>query len=181
MNAIFLILFVLSSLLILFRTPERFLPALLAGGQKAVTLSLSLLAVYCVWMGFMEVVKKCGLMQKLEKLLKPVIGALFTLPSDEAGEALAANLSANVLGLGGVATPFGIRAANLLSEREHAEKNHAMLLVLNATSLQLLPTTVITLRDSFGSAAAYDILLPSLIATLCSTLIGVLLVKVFVK
>lgn len=173
-------IFLLSSLLLLLFRPEAFLPALLEGGQKAVTLSLSLAAVYAVWMGLMQVLSDSGLSQKLEQALRPLVRKLFRAPSPAAGEALAANLSANLLGLGGVATPYGVRAAALLSG-ENSRHNHAMLLVLNATSLQLLPTTVIALRETYGSAAAYDILLPSLLATLLSTLLGVLFVKLFVK
>ena len=175
MNAIFAAVFLFSALLFLFADPEGFLPALLHGGEKAATLSLSLLCVYCVWLGFFKVMEESGLSNKLSRAFFPLAKRLFRSQDREAIYLASCNLSANFLGLPGAPTPLGIKAVEKFCA---AKNNYAadMLFVLNATSLQLLPTTVIALRLSFGSSAASDIFLPTLLATLLSTLLGALLV-----
>lgn len=156
--------------------PDCFLPALLSGGQKAATLSLSLLAAYCVWLGFFQVLADCGLAGKLSGALHPLSKRLFRSTDKEATFLATSNLTANLLGLPGAPTPLGIKAVERFCK---AGNYYAadMLFVLNATSLQLLPTTVIALRIAAGSVSAYDILLPTLLATLLSTVLGALLVR----
>ena len=156
MNAVFTLVFLASAMLCLVMNPDVFLDALLSGGQKTVTVSISLIAVYCVWFAFFNVLKESGLSEKLTRLFYPL-------------------LTANLLGLPGAPTPLGIKA----TEKFYAAKNRYaadMLFVLNATSLQLIPTTVIALRASHNSAAPADILPATLIATLFSTILGALLV-----
>ena len=175
MNVIFAVVFLLATALFLILNPDGFLSALLAGGQKAATLSLSLLAVYCVWLGFFKVMEKSGLAGKLSNAVYPLAKRLFRSEDREALYLASGNLSANFLGLPGAPTPLGIKAV----EKFCAAKNDYaadMLFVLNATSLQLLPTTVIALRLAAGSSAAADIFLPTLLATLVSTLLGAMLV-----
>ena len=176
MNAVFSLVFIASAALCLVLSPDAFLPALLKGGEKAVTLSVSLLAVYCVWLGFFKVLEASGLAQKLTKRLFPLSKRIFRSDDKDALFAATSNLTANLLGLPGAPTPLGIRATQKFCE---AKNDYAadMLFVLNATSLQLLPVTVIALRSSLGSAAPHDIILPTLIATLLSTLLGALLVR----
>lgn len=176
-NGIFAAVFLLSAVLFLIYDPNGFLPALLTGGEKAATLSLSLLAVYCVWLGFFKVLEKCGLAERLSRGVYPLAGKLFRSNDKEAVYLAGCNLSANFLGLPGAPTPLGIKATEKFCA---AGNDYAadMLFVLNATSLQLLPTTVIALRLSAGSAAPADIFLPTLLATLLSTLLGASLVWV---
>ena len=178
MNAIFALFFLIAAALFLVFDPDGFLPALLAGGQKAVTLSLSLLSAYCVWLGFFKVLEKSGLQAKLSRLFYPAARRLFRSDDKEALSLACGNLSANLLGLPGAPTPLGVKA----TEKFCAARNKYaadMLFVLNATSLQLLPTTVIALRLAAGSSAPADILLPTLIATLISTVTGAVLVRLF--
>ena len=175
MNVIFAVVFLLATALFLILNPDGFLSALLAGGQKAAALSLSLLAVYCVWLGFFKVMEKSGLAGKLSNAVYPLAKRLFRSEDREALYLASGNLSANFLGLPGAPTPLGIKAV----EKFCAAKNDYaadMLFVLNATSLQLLPTTVIALRLAAGSSTAADIFLPTLLATLVSTLLGAMLV-----
>ena len=175
MNGIFAAVFLLSAALFLLSDPDGFLSSLLAGGEKAAALSLSLLAVYCVWLGFFKVMEKSGLAGKLANGVYPLAKRLFRSNDKEAVYLAGCNLSANFLGLPGAPTPLVKKAV----EKFCAASNHYaadMLFVLNATSLQLLPTTVIALRTAAGSALAADIFLPTLIATLFSTLLGGLLV-----
>lgn len=176
-NAIFVLLFLLSGALLLVLQPDGFLPALLAGGQKAATLSLSLLAAYSVWLGFFKVLEKSGAAEALAKRVYPLARRLFRSQNTEAVRLATENLTANLLGLPGAPTPLGVRAARKFCE---AREDYAadMLLVLNATGLQIVPTTVVALRLSFSSASAFDIFLPTLLSTLFATLLGVLLLAV---
>ena len=176
MNAVFTLVFLASAALCLVLNPDEFLNSLLSGGQKAVTVSVSLIGVYCVWLAFFNVMKESGLQNKFTRLVYPLSKRIFRSNDQEALESATANLTANFLGLPGAPTPLGIKAV----EKFYQSKNRYaadMLFVLNATSLQLIPTTVIALRASFGSAAPADILLPTLIATTCSTALGALLVR----
>ncbi len=174
MNLIFAAVFLASALVFLFLRPDGFLAAMLTGAEKAATLSLSLLAVYCVWLGFFRVLEKSGLEKKLSSLLRPALKKLFRSDDEEALSLAGENLSANFLGLPGAPTPLGIRATGKFLENKE-EYAADLLFVLNATSLQLLPTTVIALRLAAGSLAPADILLPTLLATAFTSLSGVLL------
>ena len=174
MNGIFAAVFLISAALFLFLNPDGFLAALLAGGEKAALLSLSLLAAYCVWLGFFKVMEKSGLAGKLADEVYPLAKRLFRSQDKDAVYLASCNLSANFLGLPGAPTPLGVKAVQKFSENGNRYAAD-MLFVLNATSLQLLPTTVIALRTAAGSSSAADIFLPTLIATLFSTLIGVTL------
>ncbi len=176
MNAIFAAIFLLSAALFLVSDPDAFLAAMLDGGQRAAVLSLSLLTVYCVWLGFFKVLERSGLSEKFSRLLFPVTRRLFRSDDRSALSLAGANLSANFLGLPGAPTPLGIRATEAFLAKNNAYAAD-MLFVLNATSLQLIPTTVIALRLAAGSAAPADIFLPTLLATLVSTLAGALLVR----
>ena len=175
MNAIFAGVFLISAALFLFLDPDGFLSAMLLGGQKAATLSLSLLAVYCVWLGFFKVLDKSGLAGKLSNAFFPLSKKLFRSDDRDALYLASGNLTANFLGLPGAPTPLGIKAVEKFCA---AQNKYAadMLFVLNATSLQLLPTTVIALRLSAGSLSPADIFLPTLTATLFSTILGAFLV-----
>lgn len=174
MNAIFAAVFLLSALLFLLRSPDGFLSALLSGGQKAAVLSLSLLSVYCVWLGFFKVLEKSGLSEKIAKLFYPPAKRLFRSNDRNALSLACGNLSANLLGLPGAPTPLGVRATQAFCSAENFFAAE-MLFVLNATSLQLFPATVIALRLSAGSLRPADIFLPSLLCTLFSTALGALL------
>ena len=105
----------------------------------------------------------------------PLARKIFRSDDKEAVYLASCNLSANFLGLPGAPTPLGIQACKKFCEQKNAYASD-MLFVLNATSLQLLPTTVIALRLAAGSSAPADIFLPTLLATLCSTVVGALLV-----
>ena len=177
MNGIFALVFLLSGAVFFFVNPDGFLSAMLAGGQKAATLSLSLLAIYCVWLGFFNVMEESKLSEKFSALVYPLSRRIFRSNDKEALTYASQNLTANFLGLPGAPTPLGVKATQtfLKNKNEYAAD---MLFVLNATSLQLLPTTVITLRAAAGAASPADIVLPTLLSTLVSTLLGGVLVYV---
>lgn len=152
--------------------------AALEGAGQAVRLCLSMAGMLCLWTGLMEVMDRCGLSRRLGRLFRPVLRRLLPQASrdPETLAAVTANVSANLLGLGNAATPTGIEAVRQMEgEQEHNPRvRHAlyMLLILNATVLQLFPTTVLTLRVAAGSADPNAILLPTLACTAFSTLVG---------
>ena len=175
MNVIFAVIFLAAAIVFLVHDPEGLLPAMLAGGQKAATICLALLASYCVWLGFFKVLEKSGLSERLARGLYPAARRLFRSQDRQALALACQNIAANLLGLPGAPTPPGVAATQkfLAAGNDYAAD---MLFVLNATSLQLLPTTVIALRAGAGSSSPADILAPTLLATLVSTLAGAALV-----
>ena len=128
----------------------------------------------------MKLWEESGVARGISKLLKPLCRKLFKTEDEEALSAIGMNLSANLLGIGGAATPYGIRAATLLDKSKNARYSSSMLFVINATSLQLIPTSVVAFRIAAGSASAADIILPTMLATAFSSVLGVLLVKLFI-
>lgn len=135
---------------------------------------------YALFGGVMAVMAACGVTRGLERLLRAPLRRLFPglQGNPEARTAVSENLIANIAGLGNAATPAGLRAMKAM--RVHAQisddaatDDMCMLLVLNATGVQLLPTGVMALRAAAGSASAGSILLPTLCATSLSTAVGV--------
>lgn len=180
MNALFSTVFIFAVALLLFLNPDGFLPALLDGTSKSATLCLSLIATYSIWLGLMEVWKQSGITRLFSKLLKPLAKKLFKTKDTETLDALCMNLSVNLLGVSGAGTPYGIQTAKLLDETENAEYDSAMLFVLNATSLQLIPTSIIGIRTALSSASPADIVLPTLLTTIFSSVLGVILTRLLI-
>lgn len=180
MNTIYVVMMIGSLLLVTITAPESALSIMLGGAKSAIGLSISLCAIYTVWLSVLQVIDKTGIGKTLSKAFKPLTKKLFKGESDLALEYITLNFSANLLGMGGAATPLGIKAMEYMQDgSDKASDNMILFVVINATSIQLLPATIIGLRASKGSASASDIILPSLIATTFSTLIGVILCKVF--
>lgn len=181
-NVIFILIFVAAVTAISISSPENVTSAMLAGATNAVSLSLKMLAIYAVWTSVLKLMEKTGLDKKLSKLFRPVIRRLFKNESEKAADLITLNVVSNVLGLGGAATPAGIDAIREMDDKSGVPtKNAVMLTVLAATSLQLLPLTVLSLMTEYGSTAPSSIILPSIISTLSSSVIGVALVSVFIK
>lgn len=178
MNKIWFVMVVGSICFLLWRDPSSVLDSMIDASGEAFSLCIELCAVYAVWLGVLELVEASGLSEKLAKLLHPLIKKLFKIDDKETEKMIALNMSANILGLGNASTPMGINAIKRLDDGSGVATNAMiMLIVLNATSLQLLPSTVIGLRSSAGSASPSDIILPTIIATFCTCLLGICLVK----
>lgn len=153
--------------------------SILDGGSKAISLSLKLWGIYAVWLGILKIVEETGLDKKLSKLFRPLIRRLVGKTDEYTSNQIVINLTSNLLGMGNASTPSGINAISGLDKgSKYATASMIMILILNSTSLQLIPTTVIGLRVSAGSVSASDIIIPTLVATISSTLVGVLLVKI---
>lgn len=182
MNIVFTVLIAVSTVLLLIVDPSLVLPALTDSSVKAVELTLKLLSIYAVWMGVLKICDASGVSKKLSHALRPVIRFLFGDVSESTMEFLSVNMSANILGMGNAATPAAMNAIRSMDEgKTVASYAMVMLVVLNATSLQVLPTSIISLRQSYGSAAASDIILPSFIASTIATALGVALVMLLCR
>ena len=180
MNAIFTAVFLLSLVVITIVAPDKLLSTLLGGGEKAAATALTLFCIYAVWMGLSRLAEKSGFSRLAAKGLKPLSRRIFKTDNEAALENVAMNLSCNLLGLGGAATPYAVKAIDEL-EKDKNEFAQKLLFVINATSSLLFRSTVIALRTSAGSGAALDIFLPSLICTVVSTAVAVVLFLLFGK
>lgn len=171
MNVIFTVIFLASLVVMAFVAPSELLGSLLGGAERSAKTALTLFCIYAVWMGISRVAETSGLSKKAAKALTPLSKKLFRTDEPAAVENLAMNLSCNLLGIGGAATPYAVKAIGELEKtgNDFAQK---LLFVINATSIQIIPSTVIALRAGAGSANAADIFLPSLICTALSTLLA---------
>lgn len=160
-------------------TAAALTPALMEGLQSAVDFSLTAGAMMVFWCGLFTVMDKAGLADALARGLRPVLRRLFPVTAchPEPFAALSANVSANLLGLGNAATPMGIRAAQGIAALPNAARELACLVVMNTASIQLLPTTVASVRASLGCAAPLDILPCVLITSVFSVAAGLLAVR----
>ncbi len=154
------------------------LPAALEGVQNAISLSLKLLAGYLFFCGMIEIVNALKAPEKMSRLLSPLLRFLFpSVRGQAAKDAIVMNFSANLLGLGNAATPMGILAMERMEEERGGDPAGLaamyMFLVVNATSLQLIPTTILSLRVAAGSAAPAAVLGPTLLCTAVSTVVGI--------
>ena len=152
--------------------------AAVEGASAAVELCLSMAGMLCLWMGVMEVMERSGLSDGLSMLLRPVLRRLWPdfAEDGETMDAIAANVSANLLGLGNAATPLGIRAARRMSRRSPGVASDALclLVVCNSSSIQLIPATVASVRAAAGCAAPFDILPAVWMASGISVSVGIL-------
>lgn len=157
--------------------------AAMQGAEAAVTLSITLLGVICLWSGIMELIRRGGISAGLAKILRPVLLRLFpeNKKNKEAMEAISANVSANLLGLGNAATPLGIKAALAMKRGDTATKDMCMLVVLNTASIQLIPATIAGVRAASGASSPFDILPAVWITSICSVAVGITVAKLFAR
>lgn len=136
--------------------------AALEGAAAGVELCLSMAGALCLWMGVMEILRRSGLVEVLTALLRPVLRRLYPDFAGDKGvmDAVAAHASANLLGLGSAATPLGLEAARLMSRKSPgvASDSLCMLVVCSTASIQLIPTTVASVRAAAGCETPFDIL-----------------------
>lgn len=174
--------------------------AVLDSAGEGISLCITMAGVVALWMGLMEIAKEAGLIQKMTKGVMPLLGYCFpNIPKGHpAMEYIATNVIANVLGLGWACTPAGLKAMEALVQLETERGNRTYLeetedkfpqirtasnemctfLILNISSLQLLPINIIAYRSQYGSSNPAGIIGPSIAATLVSTLAAVIFCKV---
>lgn len=160
MGRIWTMLMLASAVLALVtKTSSQSACAMLASGEQTIRLAMTILASMMLWSGVMEILSDTGDVARLGRVFRRLLKPLFPgLRDEEAWDAMSMNLSANLLGLGNAATPAGIAAARRLAALgETGMRSLAMLLVLDNTSLQLIPTTVMTLRQAAGASDPGDV------------------------
>ena len=170
---------------------------MLESAKEAVTLCITMLGVMSFWCGILKIGERAGLIEAMTRKMKPIIRFLFPdMPVDHpAAEHISTNMIANVLGLGWAATPAGLRAMKELCELEDerrktnpkaapkgtASKEMCTFLIINISSLQLIPMNMIAYRSQYGSVASTAIVGPAMIATTISTMAGIIFCKVMQK
>ena len=159
--------------------------AAVEGAQAAVELCVSIAGMLCLWTGVMEIMRRSGLAEGLSRLLRPVLSALFPQVSGDRGvmDSISANVSANLLGLGNAATPLGIEAVRRMERKTPGTASDAMcmLVVCNTASIQLIPTTVASVRAAAGSTAPFDILPAVWLASALSVGVGIAACKLLAR
>ncbi|MDE5852895.1 MAG: spore maturation protein A [Oscillospiraceae bacterium] len=159
--------------------------AAIGGGAEAVKLFLSIAGAICFWSGVMKVAQQANITSMIAKLFKPILNKLFRNPSIDAIEAASMNISANLLGLGNAATPFGIEAMKRFQKYEkkddYASHNMILFCVINTAALQIIPTTISTIRLEHGSVWPMKIMLPMLLSSLTTLLFSIIAVKIFAR
>ncbi len=161
----------------------------LNSAKEAVTLCITMLGVMALWSGLMEIAQQSGLIAKMTKGLSPFMSFMFPkIPKEhKSREYISTNVIANILGLGWACTPAGLKAMEELSKLEKertginsavASKEMCTFMILNISSLQLIPVNMIVYRGQYGSANAAGIIAPAIIATLFSTVVSVIFCKI---
>lgn len=180
MNLVYFIMLFASLILVTVVSPESAYSIMLGGAKNAINLSVTLAAIYAIWLSVLDIMEKIGANRLIYKMFRPITKRLFKNENEKSMEYITMNFSANLLGMGGAATPLGIKAMESMQDgTDRATDNMILFMVINSTSIQLLPATIIGMRAAAGSAAASDIILPSLLATTITTAIGIILAKVF--
>lgn len=161
--------------------------AAMDGAASAVETCIGLLGVMCLWTGIAKIAENSGLTKVFAKLLRPITKIIFPrLKGDSAAlNAIVMNMVANILGMGNAATPLGIKAMKELDKVNRYSKTASdemcMFVVVNTASIQLIPATVIALRQTFGSVNPSVIVVPALICSVCSITVGITAAKLFQK
>ena len=153
----------------------------------AVNLCISLLGTMCLWNGIMQIASKTSVIDKLTKFLNPLIKFLFPEINENTKihKEISMNMVANILGLGNAATPLGLKAMKSMQKnnknKDTLTNSMIMFIVINTASMQLIPTTVIAIRNSMGSKNPTAIVFPVWIATICAAIAGIVATKIFIK
>lgn len=173
---------------------EAVTQAVLESAGEAVSICITMIGVMSLWVGLMQIAKEAGLIGKMTEAIRPAIHFMFPrIPAKHpALEYISTNVIANILGLGWAATPAGLKAMEALAELEQkrlgkgtlstkattvASDEMCTFLVLNISSLQLIPVTIIAYRSQYGSPDPTAVIAPAILATLVSTLVAIIFCK----
>ena len=160
-----------------FTVPSVIISTMMTASKMGITMAIEFIGIYAVWMGVMQVLDDCKLSHKLSSILSHPVRKIFGQTDPETEKNICLNIASNIIGIGSAATPYGIKAMKGLDKGEAtATKAMIMLVVINSTGIQLLPTTVIGMRAMAGSVSPSCILWPTIVATFVPTILGILLV-----
>ncbi|OPF52992.1 spore maturation protein [Clostridium baratii] len=166
---------------------DKITEAIVGGSNNTVNFVIELTGIMCFWCGVMKVAEKSGLTKILAKMLRPVLKVLFkdAAKDEKALGAIVMNLTANMMGLSNAATPFGIKAMEemdrLNKKSSIASNDMALFLVMNAACIQLVPTTIISIRAAAGSQNPGIIIIPAIISTGVALIVGIVCCKILQK
>lgn len=160
---------------------------IISSTTSSVDLIIKLLGIMSLWCGIMKIAEKSGLTDKLAKILKPILRLILkdAGKDDKTLGSIVMNITANMMGLSNAATPFGIKAMENMQEinldKDKASDDMAMFLVLNAACIQIIPTTIISIRAASGSNSPADIILPSILTTGMAGIVGIISCNILEK
>ncbi len=161
--------------------------SVLVGAHNAINLAISITGMMCFWTGIMKTAEKSNLTEKISKIFEFFIKFIFPecTPKSKASQAICMNITANLLGLGNAATPFGVKAMQELQKSNKSKKTASngmiMLTVINTASLQIIPTMLCTLRQKHGSENPMKILPYLWVTSLCALTVGIVAAKCLEK
>lgn len=157
---------------------------IITSGNTAVDLCFSLLGTFCLWNGLMNIAEKSGLSQTFAKITAPILCKIFkglNINSD-AILPISLNITSNLLGLSNAATPIGIEAMKKLAKENSGKStpsnNMVLFVVMNSAALRLIPSTVAGIRANHGSANPLEIIVPSVITSICALTVGITMTKI---
>lgn len=163
---------------------DELVKAIFDSSHTAIDLCINIVGLLCMWNGFMKIAERSGFINIISQKIKPIIKFLFPEISNhnEISGHIGMNIAANMLGLGNIATPSGIKAMEKLQEinndKSRLSNSMLMFLVLNTASIQLIPTTVIALRANYNSENPTSIVVPTIISSITSVIVGIIIVKI---
>lgn len=188
MNVIFILLILISLIFAVYsgRLDET-VNAMFSASMRAVEVSISLIGVMALWLGFVKIAQKSGLIELFAKIISPLLRFIFNeLPKDSpAFSNIALNISANALGLSNAATPFGIKAMKDLKKesnsKDKASNSMCIFLAMNTSAFQLVPSSVLAILVASGAKNPVEIILPVFLVTMSTFIFAVFLAKMFAK
>ena len=166
---------------------EKMNNSIFESAESSVELTITFLSTICLWTGIMKIAQKTKIMKYLSILLKPIINFLFPeyKNNEEIKKEISMNMIANILGLGNAATPLGLKVMKNMQKDNKDKKvltnSMAMFIVINTASLQIIPTTVIAIRNSLNSENPTKIIIPVWFATISAFIVVVITTKIFIN
>lgn len=154
--------------------------------EKTIEFFILILGTMCLWNGIMKIAIESKILNIFEKILEPFIKIIFPKVKKESKvyKNIVGNIFANLLGLGNAATILGLKSMEEMKKdnpKKELNKEMSMLIIINTASLQLIPTTIIALRESYGSSNPNEIIVPVWIVTIITMLVAIILGKLFIK
>ena len=184
-NYIWFILIFLGSIVgILNGSGEDISKSIVESCGSTVTFIIELVGIMCFWCGVMKIAERSGFTDKLAKILRPVLKLVFkdAAKDEKTLGAIVMNITANMMGLSNAATPFGIKAMEemdrLNNNKGTASNDMALFLVLNAACIQIVPSTIISIRAACNSGNPGIIILPAIVSTTTAALVGIICCKI---
>ena len=155
--------------------------------KNTISFVLSFAGSICLWNGIMKIAENTNIIKKTTKIIKKILQKDFpeTRNDDELSEKISMNIIANIMGLGNAATPLGIKAIQKLQKynknKDTLSNSMCFLIILNTASMQIIPTTIIAIRNSLNSQNATCVIIPIWISTICALLTAIIISKIFIK